>query len=318
MWLAGAGSVSAQQASGRALPSPLPPAWIGIAFSCSDCAYRPSRPQADAISGRWTFGSPPEIYSVEPGSPAHTAGLRRGDVLTHVDDHRITSDAGGRRWAQIRPGEKVRLRYRRGSTVRVATVQAAAPPGVAAMAIWPGQTSVQLSALGAAVANVNSASTKLLEATGHARVEYARSQDVVRRLQESQQEKLRQVQEALAQAGEALEVRRRAEELLQSLAREQEKLQDQQQQQLLGLVRANESQAQRTLAMHDSILRTITELGGVYAATLNAEQRVRYSGMFGGTDIEVRSVLPVVVTETPTEVTIRAGDTVVTLKRPRR
>jgi hypothetical protein len=309
-----AAPVSTSNVPAVAPGGPLPFAWIGIAFSCTNCAYMRSQP--GAVGGRWTFSSAPEIYAVEPGSPAHAAGIRRGDILTHVDDHLITSEAGGRRWAQIRPGEKVRLRYRRGSTIRYATVQASAPPGIATTAIRAGQAPVQLRALEATLANVDSASIHVLQATERSRQEQARREAVLKRLQETQQERLRQLQQAL-QAGDTPEARRRVEELLRALARDQAELQQHQAQQIEALARANRLQTERLQASRDSIGRAVTALTGVYAAAVAAEQRLRYSGTFGGADIEVRSVIPIVVTETATEVTIRAGDTVVTLKRTR-
>jgi hypothetical protein len=195
-------------------------------------------------------------------------------------------------------------------------MQASAPPGIVATNIRPGQAPIQLKVLEATLAQVDSASTHLLQATARSRQAQAQQEEVLRRLQETQQLKLRQLQ-ALLQASETLESQRRAEVLLQALARDQAQLQQHQARQLEELARANRLQAERLLASRDSIGRAVTALSGVYAATVNAEQRVRYSGTFSGADIEVRSVIPVVVTETATEVTIRAGDTVVTLKRTR-
>ena len=289
----------------------LPLAWIGIAFSCSDCVYIRS-----GAEWRWVFTTSPEVYSVEPGSPAHAAGIRRGDILTHVDDQLITSEAGGRRWAQIRPGDRARLRYRRGSAIRSATVQASAPPGIVATNIRPGQAPLQLRALEATLAHVDSASVHLLQATERTRQERERREETLKRLHETQQERLRELQQVL-QADETLAALRRAEALLRALVRDQAQLQQHQARQVQELARANRLQTERLQASHDSIVRAVTALSGVYAATVAAEQRLRYSGTFGDTDIEVRSVIPVVVTETPTEVTIRAGDTVVTLKRTR-
>jgi membrane-associated protease RseP (regulator of RpoE activity) len=293
----------------------LPPGWIGIALSCSDCVYgRSSRPDSSpAAAARWSFATPPEVYSVELGSPAHAAGIRRGDVVTHVDDHLITSEAGGRRWAQIRPGETVRLRYRRGSATRFATVQAAAPQGIAAaVTIRPGQAPVQLRALETTLAQVDSASVLSLVATERRRQEQSRRDEAFRQLYERSLRELRQE----LQRGETTEALRRVNELLRTLSRDQAQLQQQRERQLEE-ARTSLLRAQRLQASVDSIGRAVTALGGVYARALAAEQRLRYSGTFGGTDIEVRSVIPIVVTETANEVTIRAGDTLVTLKRPR-
>jgi hypothetical protein len=72
------------------------------------------------------FNESPEVESVEPGSPAARAGIRRGDLLTHVDGVALTSSAGARRFAAIRPGQLVTWTYRRGSrsaSARVAAIR---------------------------------------------------------------------------------------------------------------------------------------------------------------------------------------------------
>jgi S1-C subfamily serine protease len=63
------------------------------------------------------------VVQVAPGSPAQQAGLRQVDVVTRVDDTSISSS--GDLVAAVRrhkPGEKVRVTWRRGDQERTATV----------------------------------------------------------------------------------------------------------------------------------------------------------------------------------------------------
>lgn len=78
----------------------------------------------------WFFTSPPEITAVEPGSPAAGAGLRRGDLLTHIDGSALTTEDGGRRLAAVEPGDTVRWTFdREGRSGAVIMVARAAEGG---------------------------------------------------------------------------------------------------------------------------------------------------------------------------------------------
>lgn len=107
------------------VPETLPRGWTGVALSCQQCGGELA---GDATVPSWSFSSPPEIYFVDPMSPAARAGLRRGDVLTHIDGVALTTEDGGRRFGAIRPGQSVRWTYRRGGTSQSVTVVAAARP----------------------------------------------------------------------------------------------------------------------------------------------------------------------------------------------
>jgi membrane-associated protease RseP (regulator of RpoE activity) len=74
------------------------------------------------------------VESVEPGSPAARAGIRRGDILTHVDGMPITTAAGGQRFASIRPGQTVTWTYLRGSRSYTTRATAASRPDRVSMA----------------------------------------------------------------------------------------------------------------------------------------------------------------------------------------
>jgi S1-C subfamily serine protease len=55
----------------------------------------------------WRFDRPPQVTSVQPGGPADLGGLRVGDILTHIDGTRLDRAAGGRKFSNIRPGERI-------------------------------------------------------------------------------------------------------------------------------------------------------------------------------------------------------------------
>lgn len=104
-------------------PPQLSRAYFGFSISCEQC-------EMVTRNGQWrfTFRSPPELSSVEPGTPADRAGFERGDRLTHIDGMELTSTQGARRFANVEPGETVTFTYRRGSAVRTARAVAARRP----------------------------------------------------------------------------------------------------------------------------------------------------------------------------------------------
>lgn len=120
--------------SPRAIP-PVPPipsvpalprlpldAWYGISLRCSDCSIFRDEDNDEVLA--WRFRSEPEILDVEPDSPADRAGVRSGDILTHVEGHEITSREGGRRFGAAQPGDTVRWTVRDGRKSRDVTVVA--------------------------------------------------------------------------------------------------------------------------------------------------------------------------------------------------
>ena len=92
--------------------------WLGMGISCSSCSLQNwSRSYGRATTGvssgnfrrSWSFAQPPVVYSVEDNGPADRAGLRSGDTLVSVDGYPLTSAEGGRRFANIQPGQAVTL-----------------------------------------------------------------------------------------------------------------------------------------------------------------------------------------------------------------
>jgi hypothetical protein len=103
----------------------LPRGWFGFGFLCDECSAKSGATDSAAV---WRFGSWPRVYSVDLGSPAARAGLRRGDVITHIDGVSILTLEGGRRFGAIRPGQAVRWGVVRAGTPRIVVGRAAERP----------------------------------------------------------------------------------------------------------------------------------------------------------------------------------------------
>lgn len=84
--------------------------WLGMGLSCSRCTLSSSD---DGAARQWTFSEPPLVFSVDRNGPADRAALRTGDTLVAIDGVPLTSQQGGTAFANIRPGQNVRLTYRR-------------------------------------------------------------------------------------------------------------------------------------------------------------------------------------------------------------
>lgn len=116
-----------------ALPKALPPelsgdiwpsGWFGFSVSCY-CDIESGGAGEPAI---WSFKEPPEIQSVERGSPADRAGLERGDMLLEIDGIPLTTAEGGRRFGAVRSGKIVQFTYRRGDRTETVSMQALPRP----------------------------------------------------------------------------------------------------------------------------------------------------------------------------------------------
>jgi len=103
----------------------LPSGWFGFGIRCTNCRWSV---EDETGKSEWAFSAPPEISSVQDGSPADAAGLRRGDVLLEIDGESLISQEGGRRFGSIEPRETVRWTYRRGGETRTTTATAGQRP----------------------------------------------------------------------------------------------------------------------------------------------------------------------------------------------
>jgi membrane-associated protease RseP (regulator of RpoE activity) len=98
--------------------------YSGLSCNCTHF-YDETNPDASV----WRFRGEPRIEGVKRGGPAE-GKLRRGDLVVAIDGALITSDEGGRRFAQLEPGLPVTLTVRRDGrdlTVEI-TPDATCPP----------------------------------------------------------------------------------------------------------------------------------------------------------------------------------------------
>jgi hypothetical protein len=288
-----------------------PAAWVGIAFSCRDCGM-----VVESGTARWNFSTPPEVYSVESGSPAHAAGIRRGDILTHIDNLSITTAEGGRRWAAVRPGESVRVRYRRpnsdgSSDVRtVALTPRESRSKVALTSATLAATTSELRRLEATLATRDSASDRLLR----------HYQDALREERIAHDRMLSSLRQKLATSSDA--ERRELETTLQQYMRQHEELRAQQSNLVREAVRLRSVEMQRAelskRTIEDLTSRVAPAQAAALAPAIRVEQKLRYSGSVNGAEIVVRGVNPVVVTERGNELTITTHDSTITIRVPDR
>jgi PDZ domain len=110
-----AGGSSNSGTPSRPASSRPPTAWLGVQTTTSST----SLPGAT-------------VELIEPGSPAQTAGLMPGDVITEVDGQPITSSGQlAKALAAKQPGEQVQLQVNRlGQMLVIDTTLARRPPGV--------------------------------------------------------------------------------------------------------------------------------------------------------------------------------------------
>ena len=91
------------------------PAYLGVSTITLNDA---TRDRVGGIPGAGAY-----VTSVSPGTPAESAGLRPGDVITNVGGQRVTSsDELGTAIRRNKPGDTVEVRYQRAGAERTATV----------------------------------------------------------------------------------------------------------------------------------------------------------------------------------------------------
>jgi membrane-associated protease RseP (regulator of RpoE activity) len=107
------------------LSDPTPRGRLGIGLQCSRCGTELDRETGRSV---WFFSGPIEVTSVAPGGPAESAGIQMGDLVTAVDGHDLTTEAGGSAFSDLIPGEAVNLTVvRRNGRKEVVTVVPAEP-----------------------------------------------------------------------------------------------------------------------------------------------------------------------------------------------
>jgi hypothetical protein len=103
-----------------------PLGWFGIGLSFSGSM----RPRAGSDEPPlWDFDAPPKVHSLDSDGPAARAGLRRGDVLTHIDGVRLDSEEGGKLFSEVRPGQAVDWTVRRRGATLTIPIVAEEQPG---------------------------------------------------------------------------------------------------------------------------------------------------------------------------------------------
>ncbi|HEU0300290.1 MAG TPA: PDZ domain-containing protein, partial [Longimicrobium sp.] len=105
-------------------PEIMPDGWFGFGIECNHCdVHAPGN-----AAPTFRFREHPTVMTVEPGTPADRAGMRRGDRLTHVDGVSITTPDGWRRFGAIQPGQQVRWTFTRGGRAQSAVMTARRRP----------------------------------------------------------------------------------------------------------------------------------------------------------------------------------------------
>jgi len=85
---------------------PTPRGRLGIGLACSHCGTQTDEETGEEI---WYFSGPIEVTQVTAGGAADKAGIQIGDLITALDGHPLASEAGGRAFSSLKPGEAVRV-----------------------------------------------------------------------------------------------------------------------------------------------------------------------------------------------------------------
>ena len=253
---------------------------FGFGLSCSDCAIT-----AEQIKGVHVmmFDKPPEIAFIDANGPAYKAGLRRGDVLTHIDGVSFTTSDGARRFATAEAGQPVRFTVVRNGRARDYTVRATDRTPLRAATPDLAKSSESL----------ERAQKALQELQREQSRQMAQIQDEIRRSRNQEENRIREMQREFYRQEQ--EHRKKLNELSSELSRAESRMQ-------AALADSNRSCA----------LVTPSPRGSGSARTL------RYTGLIGESEVEVRGPNPVSVNETSDEITITVGTTQVKVKTPRK
>lgn len=260
-----------------AIAPPPPPVRGSFGFGLMCSGHCEIRVEKD---GALYFSEPPEVYSVERGSGADRSGIRRGDLITHVNGQSITSNEGGRIFGTAKPGSTLRFTIRRGGNNRTVSLTAA--------------TETRSRAPGVDLAK----SSEALE----------RAQQSLRELQREQQQQLAQIQDELRRSRVAEESR------IRDMQRE---FYRQEQEHRRKLSELSNELARAETRMRAALADSTRSCSVVSTAPRSTARTLRYTGVLGESEIEVRGPNPVTVNETKDEVTITTGQTQVKVKKNR-
>lgn len=105
-----------------------PRAWFGMGISCDRCTINASKGDEPA---QWRFEDSPRVHSVDEDGPADKAGIREGDILTHIEGVRLNTQKGGELFSNTEPGKTIEWTIERdgeSKTVKMETLER--PPRV--------------------------------------------------------------------------------------------------------------------------------------------------------------------------------------------
>jgi hypothetical protein len=268
-------STPAPPATPRAVAGVVPRASFGMGLICSNCSIKVSeKNNTKAMS----FSRPPEVYSIERDGPADKAGIRRGDVITHVDGRAIESSAGGNLFANARPGQTVKFTIQRGGERRTIPVRATA-------------RSAPSPQLTKSSESLERARASLSELQREQAEQMREIHEELKRSQRTEQDKLRELQRTMLK--QEREHRARLSELAAELTRTEQRMR---------------------AAMSDSARAACPVPWTTATASARASRTLRYTGTIGDAEIEVRGANPVSVTESGDEIEISTAGTIVKLK----
>ncbi len=98
--------------------------WLGLSFTCDGCVIASQGNDERVVAARGGL----TIHDVVPGGPAYRAGVRTGDVLTHVQGHHVGSQEAWIAADRLAPGDRVVLTVTRdGRQHDLVTVAGARP-----------------------------------------------------------------------------------------------------------------------------------------------------------------------------------------------
>jgi len=82
---------------------------LGIRLTCTSCTLT-----SDSAGPKWDFRQLPAVAELIPSGPAADVGMSVGDTIRSIDGYAITTEGGGRRFANLKIGHSVRLIFFQG------------------------------------------------------------------------------------------------------------------------------------------------------------------------------------------------------------